>query len=108
MADAISTIRDAGGIAVLAHPYLTGLTDPTTFESFLQTLKTMGLMGIEAVYPGHPKQPPAEYCRLARKYNLLITGGTDFHGESHRGFRWALVTAAFMYPILFMKIDGPH
>ena len=81
MAQAIGAINEAGGIAVLAHPYLNGLTDPTAFESFLKELHSMGLKGIEAIYPLHSKTATAEYCRLARKYDLAITGGSDFHGD---------------------------
>jgi predicted metal-dependent phosphoesterase TrpH len=98
MAEAISTIRDAGGIAVLAHPYLTGLTDPITFEAFLQTLKTMGLGGIEALYPGHTEAATAEYCRLARKYDLIISGGTDFHGEVTPGIQMGVGDGSFHVP----------
>jgi predicted metal-dependent phosphoesterase TrpH len=98
MAEAIGTINDAGGIAVLAHPYLTGLTDPTTFEAFLLTLQTMGLKGIEAIYPGHNEAATAEYCRLARKYDLLITGGTDFHGEVTPGIRMGSGDGSFFVP----------
>jgi predicted metal-dependent phosphoesterase TrpH len=81
MADAIGAINKAGGIAVLAHPYLCGLTDPATFDSFLVDLRSKGLKGIEAIYPHHPEAATAEYCRLARKYDLVITGGSDFHGD---------------------------
>jgi predicted metal-dependent phosphoesterase TrpH len=98
MAEAISTIRDAGGIAVLAHPYLTGLTDPITFEAFLQTLITMGLGGIEALYPGHTEAATAEYCRLARKYDLIISGGTDFHGEVTPGIQMGVGDGSFHVP----------
>ena len=80
MNDAIETIKNAGGVAVLAHPYLNGLTDPDDFESFLLTLKEMGLEGVEAVYPEHTEAVTTRYCQLALKHNLLITGGTDFHG----------------------------
>jgi predicted metal-dependent phosphoesterase TrpH len=81
MKDTIEAIGDAGGIAVLAHPFLYGLNDPDTFEAFLETLKSMGLKGIEAIYPAHDQETTDRYCRLASIHNLLITGGTDFHGE---------------------------
>lgn len=98
MAEAISTINDAGGVAVLAHPYLTGLTDPATFEAFLLTLQTMGLKGIEAIYPGHTEAATAEYCRLARKHGLTITGGTDFHGDVTPGIRMGVGDGGFHVP----------
>ncbi|MDL2275136.1 PHP domain-containing protein [Desulfosarcina sp. OttesenSCG-928-G10] len=84
---AIGAIRNAGGIAVLAHPYLNGITEAAAFEKFLMTLKTMGLDGIEAIYPAHTPSVTAEYCRLAKKYNLLVTGGTDYHGAAAPGIR---------------------
>jgi predicted metal-dependent phosphoesterase TrpH len=81
MDEAIGAINQAGGVAVLAHPFLIGLDDPSTFEAFLLVLTSMGLAGIEAIYPDHPAAATDEYCRLARKHRLLITGGTDFHGK---------------------------
>ncbi|MDL2328898.1 PHP domain-containing protein [Desulfosarcina sp. OttesenSCG-928-A07] len=84
---AISAIHNAGGIAVLAHPYLNGITDRVEFENFLLTLKDMGLLGIEAIYPAHSPSMTAEYCRLAKKHDLLVTGGTDFHGDASPGIQ---------------------
>jgi predicted metal-dependent phosphoesterase TrpH len=54
MEDAIGRIKNAGGAAVLAHPYLYDWVDRDNFESFLLTLKEMGLEGVEAIYPEHP------------------------------------------------------
>jgi predicted metal-dependent phosphoesterase TrpH len=90
MQAAIDAIDHAGGIAVLAHPFLNGITDPTTFETFLVALKSMGLRGIEAIYPDHSKAITAEYCRLAAKHGLLITGGTDFHGDVTPGIQMGI------------------
>jgi 3',5'-nucleoside bisphosphate phosphatase len=41
----------------------------------------MGLKGIEIYYPEHPPESVRFYAQIARKYNLIITGGTDFHGD---------------------------
>ncbi len=98
MADAIGAISDAGGIAVLAHPFLIGLTDPQTFEVFLLSLQSMGLKGIEALYPDHSSAATATYCRLARKHNLLISGGTDFHGDVTPGIRMGVGDGSFQVP----------
>jgi len=81
MKETIEAIKDAGGVAVLAHPFLYGLNDSTTFEAFLDTLTSMGLKGIEAIYPDHDQEIADWYCNLARTHNLLISGGTDFHGN---------------------------
>ncbi|WP_410290330.1 PHP domain-containing protein [Desulfosarcina sp.] len=98
MGDAIAAINQAGGVAVLAHPHLTGMTDPEAFEAFLLTLQSMGLKGIEAIYPDHPEAATAEYCRLALKHNLLITGGTDFHGEVTPGIQMGIGRGGFHVP----------
>ncbi|MBC2711162.1 MAG: PHP domain-containing protein [Desulfosarcina sp.] len=108
MADAIGAINNAGGIAVLAHPYLNGLTDPATFETFLLTLQSMGLKGIEAIYPGHPEAATAEYCRLAHKHNLLITGGTDFHGDVTPGIQMGVGDGSFHVPYSLYETLAAH
>ena len=43
----------------------------------------MGLMGIEVFYPGHSESQIKQYLQLAQEKNLLVTGGTDFHGQMH-------------------------
>lgn len=77
---AIELILKAGGIPVLAHPYQTGL-EGEEFEGFIKRLKGYGLKGIEVFYPEHTGRMMEEYLELSRKYDLLVTGGSDFHGE---------------------------
>ncbi|WP_319406505.1 PHP domain-containing protein [uncultured Desulfosarcina sp.] len=98
MKEAIEAIKTAGGVAVLAHPYLNGVTDLNTFEPFLLTLMDMGLEGIEAVYPEHPEEATAHYFQLATKHNLLITGGTDFHGAITPGIQMGVGKGGFHVP----------
>jgi predicted metal-dependent phosphoesterase TrpH len=80
---ALKVIRQAGGLPVLAHPYLI-YPDFGKIEKLVLALISMGLMGIEAVYPEHPEKATSFYRSLAQRHKLLITGGTDFHGESVR------------------------
>jgi predicted metal-dependent phosphoesterase TrpH len=77
---AIEMITEAGGIPVLAHPYLLGITDAAVMESLVAVLKEMGLQGIEVYYPDHSPDHVSLYLELARKFDLVVTGGTDFHG----------------------------
>jgi predicted metal-dependent phosphoesterase TrpH len=98
MERAIEAIKAAGGVAVLAHPYLNDWVDLDSFESFLLTLKLMGLDGIEAVYPEHPEAVTARYCQLALEHNLLITGGTDFHGVITPGIQMGVGDGRFHVP----------
>jgi len=78
--EAIKIILDAEGVPVLAHPILLKTKDYDVIESLIITLKSMGLKGIEVYYPEHSSDDVAFYTKLAKRYDLLITGGTDFHG----------------------------
>jgi len=77
---AIEIILDAGGIPVLAHPILLNLDKNETIDLFA-LLKDMGLKGVEVYYPEHPPDMIVFYSKLAQRYGLLKTGGTDFHGS---------------------------
>ena len=76
---AIECIQSAGGLPVLAHPQTLSLTDDE-LSDLLDRLASTGLAGIEAYYYSHSIQETALYCSLARKYGLIVTGGSDFHG----------------------------
>lgn len=76
----IETIRAAGGWPVLAHPYQLRLED-AALEELLRRLLSYGLAGIECYYPKHTPEQRAFYLRLAEKYHLHVTAGSDFHGE---------------------------
>ncbi|MCE5259295.1 MAG: PHP domain-containing protein [Chloroflexi bacterium] len=69
---AITLIRQAGGIAVLAHPWYT--------QHLVTYLAEAGLAGLEAYYPGYTADMSAALVRLARQHGLLVTCGSDFHG----------------------------
>ncbi|MBX7244047.1 MAG: hypothetical protein K1X53_01030 [Candidatus Sumerlaeaceae bacterium] len=73
-------IRDAGGVAVLAHPKLVHLAEGETIEDVVKGLKSAGLGGIECVYSLHTPEETTHYLDLAKKYDLVPTGGSDFHG----------------------------
>jgi len=78
---AITLIREAGGIPVLAHPALLGTTDGRLEDSMVRALREMGLLGIEAYYTGHTADRQKYYLDLADRHGLMVTGGSDFHGE---------------------------
>ena len=78
--DTISLIKEAGGIPVLAHPLLYHLKEKE-IEALIVRLKSAGLAGIEAIYSNNVSNEEAYVRSLARKYDLLISGGSDFHGS---------------------------
>lgn len=95
---ALGLIQGAGGIPVLAHPYLLGITDEAEFERLLISLIRIGLAGIEVFYPEHPRSATAFYHALADRYRLLITGGTDFHGSLKPDVQLGVGTGDFSVP----------
>ncbi|MBI5064018.1 MAG: PHP domain-containing protein [Desulfatitalea sp.] len=78
---ALELIRGAGGVAVLAHPYLVPNGESEALTPLVRRLCDLGLMGLEVYYPEHSPQAVAFYLDVARRFDLLVTGGTDFHGE---------------------------
>ncbi len=82
-AEAISLIRQAGGVAVLAHPFTLHLdNDPPRFLALLCELQELGLAGLEVLYSEHSLQQERLYFAAAERCGLLVTGGSDFHGEN--------------------------
>lgn len=79
--EALAVIRRAGGVSVLAHPMLYRMNQAEV-EELVKLLKEQGLDGIEGIYSTYSKKEEEFVCSLARKYDLLITGGSDFHGSN--------------------------
>lgn len=78
---AIQRVIDGGGTPVLAHPIRLGFRDPVEEEKFIAELHAAGLRGIEVFHSDHRPADVERYAGLARKYNLAISGGSDFHGD---------------------------
>ena len=77
---AISVIRGAGGVPVLAHPDQTG-RGGAELTALLTSLKALGLVGMETHYSGYAPNRMRKYARSARALGLLQSGGSDFHGS---------------------------
>ncbi len=71
---AIDLIHAAGGVAVLAHPALV-----KDYTAMIERLVPGGLDGVEVIHPKNDDTVRANLRALARKHNLIITGGSDFH-----------------------------
>jgi hypothetical protein len=74
-AEAVALIIRANGLPVLAHPLTAG--EP---EAMIAGLKEAGLAGIEVYYDNYNENERASLAKLARKYDLIATGGSDYHG----------------------------
>lgn len=78
-AEAFARVHEAGGLVSLAHPGLTAI-DPQIPE-----LVGVGLDAIEVYHSKHDWVATQRYLAMAHELNLLVTGGSDFHGESTHG-----------------------
>ncbi|MBD3278191.1 MAG: PHP domain-containing protein [Candidatus Aegiribacteria sp.] len=77
---AIELIRNAGGLAVMAHPGYIQM-DRTELQQFFGRMKTAGLSGIEVYYPTHEPATVKMLKNFACEFDLFVTGGTDYHGR---------------------------
>ncbi len=78
---AVKIILDAGGVPVLAHPGLLDFSSPGQMENFVNTLVSFGLQGIEVYHTDNDETVRLLLKKIAGKHKLLITGGSDFHGD---------------------------
>ena len=78
--EVIDLVHSAGGIAVLAHPFLDDM------HTHVEELAGLGLDGVEIYHYMHKKAEIKRAAEMARTYNLVVSGGSDFHGrENHSG-----------------------
>lgn len=75
---AIELVHQAGGVAVLAHPFIDDMA------KHIETLVALGLDGIEVRHANHAPDQIARLERLALRHGLLVSGGSDFHGREGR------------------------
>ncbi len=77
--EAISTIRRAGGVAVIAHAFASLRGQVLSAEDF-SPLKNAGLNAIEVNHRDHGNEERSALARIARELDLVITGASDYHG----------------------------
>lgn len=81
---AMDIIHEAGGAAVLAHPLTLGV-DGKYLGGFIKYLKSLGLDGVEVWCSDTPEEKYDMILGFALQNNLLVTGGSDFHGDNSLG-----------------------
>lgn len=72
--EAIELIKGAGGVPILAHPGL------LRNKELIHEVIDLGIAGLEVYYPEHTSQQVDGFLQLCQQFNLLVTGGSDFHG----------------------------
>jgi len=83
VAEGVRLIREAGGVAVLAHPMELKMGE-TMLESLVGEWKAQGLEGVEVYHPSAANNHAAFLHAMAQRLGMLMTGGSDFHGEAVR------------------------
>ena len=78
--EALELIHNAGGVSIIAHPGIIKDNKKFTVEKLIKDLKQLGLNGIEAYYTSHSHEQTTNFINLAQKHDMIITGGSDFHG----------------------------
>jgi len=83
--NAIRLIKEAGGLAILAHPHLMNFPTIAETKNKIIQLKELGLDGFEVYYSTMPHAYSSDLLRFAEENNLAISGGSDYHGKNKQG-----------------------
>lgn len=83
--EAISLARESGAVPVLAHPHTLGIHRAAEMARLLSGLFAAGLVGLEAEYSLYRRHEREGYAALARRFGLLPSGGSDYHGHYKPG-----------------------
>lgn len=83
--EAIALANDSGAVTVLAHPHTLGINRAEEMATLLDRLTTAGLTGLEAIYSSYRQHERDGYCSLARRFGLVPSGGSDYHGHYKPG-----------------------
>jgi 3',5'-nucleoside bisphosphate phosphatase len=86
---AVELIHEAGGVAVVAHPYW-DVSEPSQVRDLVESLvRDVGLDGIESFYPPHTEAQSRHCLELCEEFDLVPTASSDFHGPNHKQFsKW--------------------
>ncbi|RMG68582.1 MAG: PHP domain-containing protein [Calditrichaeota bacterium] len=86
-ADAIRMVKDAGGLAILAHPHLMNYDTWEETRDKILALRELGLDGFEAYYSTMPAEFSQKLLALAREFDFAVSGGSDYHGANKDNIR---------------------
>jgi predicted metal-dependent phosphoesterase TrpH len=79
--EAIALARESDAVPILCHPHTLGITTASAMAEILTGLREAGLVGLEALYSSYRRHERAGYADLARRFGLVPSGGSDFHGR---------------------------
>ena len=105
--EAVSLIKRTGGVAILAHPLLYHL-GVEQLQLLIDDLKAAGLDGIEAIYSTYTTGEEQLVKRIAKENNLLISGGSDFHGENKPAIKLGIGRGQLYIPYSVLEAIKIH
>lgn len=93
LSEAVDVMKKAGGVLSIAHP------GPLYSSEEIEEMINLGVDGIECIHPSHPYPVQKNFTKMAKKNNLIITGGSDFHRPSKSGYEpyFGIVTLGEQY-----------
>ena len=83
--EAIGLARESGAVPILGHPHTLGISRAEDMARVLVDLRGHGLVGLEAIYSSYHRHEREGYADLARRFDLVPTGGSDYHGSYKPG-----------------------
>ncbi len=95
---AIGLARESGSVPILAHPHTLGINRAKEMADLLTVLRDAGLIGLEAIYGGYRQHERDGYADLARRFGLIPSGGSDYHGTYKPGLELGTGYGDLMVP----------
>jgi len=108
--EAITLIRHAGGIPLVAHPVSLDFKGFAAFETMLRDFIDRGIEGFEVYAALHDESQVEQFLSIARKYGLIVSGGSDFHGDKREKLGYYSPTRLIppeIWPPLARRIGFP-
>jgi hypothetical protein len=96
--EAIGLTLDSGAVPVLAHPHTLGINRAEEMADLLDRLRGAGLVGLEAACAGYRRHEREGYADLARRFGLVATGGSDYHGRYKPGLELGIGYGDLLVP----------
>jgi hypothetical protein len=96
--EAIGLARMEGAVPILAHPHTMGIDTAEDMATTLRRLRAAGLIGLECHYPLYSPDERLEYVELARRFDLVPSGGSDYHGRYKVGIDLGFGKGDLMVP----------
>lgn len=97
--EAVSLIKGAGGLSIIAHPVSLNYRDMTQFENILKGFIDFEVDGIEAYSSMHKTSEISSFLELADRYKLIVSGGSDYHGDKDEKIGYYLPSKPIPYEI---------